>query len=82
MYGLETFNYSLWWICPILMIVICFFMMRRRRRSVMCGFGYRDKDRHHINTSDSAADILDKRYAAGQIDKEEYEDKKNTLTKS
>ena len=80
--GSEIFNFSLWWICPILMIAICFFMMRGRRGSMMCGFGFRDKDRHHISTSDSATDILDKRYASGDIDKEEYEDKKRTLAKA
>jgi uncharacterized membrane protein len=82
MYGSEIFNPSLWWICPILMIVMCFFMMRRRRGSMMCGFGFRDKSRHHISTSDSATDILDKLYASGEIDKDEYEAKKRTLTKS
>jgi uncharacterized membrane protein len=81
MYGSEFFSYSLWWICPILMIAMCFFMMRRRRDSMMCGFGFRGKDRHHISTSDSATDILDKRYAFGEIDKEEYEERKRTLTK-
>jgi len=48
----------------------------------MCGFGFREKDRHHISTSDSATDILEKRYASGEIDQEEYEEKKRTLTKS
>ena len=81
MYGSEFFGSSLWWIWPILMIAMCFFMMRRRRGSMMCGFGFRDKSRHHISTSDSATDILDKLYASGEIDKEEYEERKRTLTK-
>jgi len=49
---------------------------------MMCGFGFRDKFRRHISTSDSATDILDKLYASGEIDKEDYEERKRTLTKS
>ena len=86
MYGTEFCNFSFWWIFPFMMMVMCFFMcffmMRGRRGSMMCGFGSHDKDSHHISASDSATDILDKRYASGEIDKEGYEKKKRTLTKS
>ena len=82
MYGTEFFNSSLWWICPILMIAMCFFMMRGRRGSMMCGFGSRDTNSRQISASGPATDILDKRYASGEIDKEEYEERKRTLTNS
>jgi uncharacterized membrane protein len=82
MYESEFFNISFWWLCPILMITMCFFVMRGRKGSWICGFGCRGKDEHQSSASDSVIDILDKRYASGEIDKEEYEDKKKTLTKS
>jgi uncharacterized membrane protein len=82
MYGSEFFSFSLWWVCPIFMIALCFFMMRGRRGSMMCGFNSRDIDGQQISASDSATDILDKSYAFGKINKEEYEEKKSTLTKS
>lgn len=47
---------------------------------MMCGFGSHDTDNWQISASDSATDVLDKRYASGDISKEEYEEKKRTLT--
>jgi len=82
MYSSEFFNFSFWWICPILMIAMCFFIMRARKGTMMCGFGSRDTGNRKINISDSALDILDKRYASGEIEKEEYEERKRTLTES
>ncbi len=82
MYGSELNNLSYWWIAPVLMMVLCFLMMRGRRGSMICGFGSRPKDSQQNKASDSAIDILDKRYASGEINKEEYEEKKRTLTKS
>lgn len=82
MYGSEFCTFSFWWIIPLLMMLLCFFMMRGRRGSMMCGFGTRGRDRHATKDTDSAMDMLDKRYASGDIDKVEYEEKKRTLNDS
>ena len=79
MFAAEISDGSLWWLFPLAMIALCFFMMRRRKGSVMCGFGTRDEDSQRINASDSARDILDKRLALGEIDREEYEEIKKHL---
>jgi putative membrane protein len=79
MFGSEFFDFPLWWIFPLLMIIFCFFMMRGRMGSMMCGFGSHGKDSHSTGTSESATDILDKRYARGDINKDEYEEKKRIL---
>ena len=79
MYSSEIFNSSWWWIWPVLMMVMCFFMMRKWKGRMICGFGHQRKQWPHFNSSDSAFDILDKRYAAGDIDKDEYEEKKRIL---
>ena len=75
----EVFDTSFWWICPLVMIVLCYFMLKRRRSSMMCGFGSRDTESDLKDSSDSAIEILDKRYARGDIDREEYEVKRKTL---
>lgn len=82
MYGSVLTNFSFWWIVPILMMILCFLMMRGQRGSMMCGFGSRGIDSQQIRVPDSAIDILNKRYASGEINKEEYEEKKRTLTES
>lgn len=71
MLGTEGFAISFWWIFPIVIIVLCFFMMRR-------GMGcMRGRDRSC--SSDSGLGILNKRYASGEIDKQEYDEKKSTI---
>lgn len=82
MFGQEFCTFSFWWIFPIIMMVLCFFMMRGRRGPMMCGFFPRATNYPQSKSSESAEDILDKRYAAGDIEKEEYEEKKRTIIKS
>lgn len=79
MFGSELCNFSFWWIFPVVMIALCFYMMRGRKGSMMCGFGSRDPNRH-ISASDSPMEILEKRFALGELDQKEYEEKKNLLT--
>jgi len=54
-------------------------MMRGRRGAMMCGFGKRRSENSRISDSNSAMEILEKRYAFGDISKEEYEEKKSAL---
>lgn len=77
---LASFLDSYWWIIPLAMMLLCFLGMRGRRRFSMCGFGSRDTGEYQVSNSDSADDILDKRYALGEISREEYEEKKRDIT--
>lgn len=89
----EGHGHEFWWIFPlmffIIMIVMCFLMMRRGGMGCMwCGRrmggpGFRDDmERGRGERSQSALEILDKRYARGEIEKQEYEDKKAAITRS
>jgi putative membrane protein len=76
MIGSEFWDFSLWWLFPLIMIIICFLMMRGGFR--MCGHSSHDEGGH---SSESAREVLDKRYANGEIDRTEYEEKKGDLNR-
>lgn len=79
MNGLEGFLESYWWIIPLALMLLCLLCMRGRGRALGC-FGSRTFSGHHIDPSDSPGEILDKRYALGDIGREEYEEKKRDIT--
>ena len=65
-----------WWIMPIIMIVFwglviwgIVILVRRGSRSSCCSYEH----------PDSAIDILKRRYASGDITKEEFEEKKRAI---
>ncbi len=63
-----------WWMFLIfifIMIVACMFAMRRC--SCMSGWSH-PGERHRRFSGDSAEEILDKRYALGEIESKEYEE--------
>ncbi len=74
-------GFGWWWIFPIIMIALCFFMMRARMGSMMCRPGSHGKGSRSGDTSDSALDVLNKRYAQGEISKEEYEERRSVITR-
>jgi putative membrane protein len=88
MFGYDGFCFGLgyWWICPvimILMVILCMVMMRGRMRYMMCRPGSRGFTDPRLDvSSDSAKEILDKRYARGEINREEYEEKRSDLRRA
>ncbi len=87
MFFCSGYGFGYWWIFPIIMIsmiALCFIMMRGMMRghmsSVMCGPGSREKESRGEEAGASALDILNKRYARGEVDKQEYDEKKRTIT--
>jgi putative membrane protein len=62
------------------MIVLCVFMMRGRMGCMTGWSTYRrSTSAHAISPSDSPREILDKRYALGEINQEEYEEKRRDI---
>ncbi len=72
-YGGAWNGFHWGWLIPIAMMILCFVMMRRHRRCILGWHGSR-------HNPESAREILDKRYALGEISKEEYEEKKREIS--
>ena len=83
MFPCAGFGNGLWWIFPLIMVgmmVLCFFMMRGRMGSMMCWPRFRKPGSRDEDASDSPLDILNKRYPRGEVNREQYEEKKRVIT--
>ncbi len=79
----EDFWGSGMWIFPLLMMVIMLFVVSRifGRGGVFRPPWSQDSDRSHIEStgSESAFEILKKRYAKGEITKQDFDEMKKDL---
>jgi uncharacterized membrane protein len=84
MFPCLAFGYGYWWIFPIIMIamiVLCFFIMRGHAGPMMCRPGFGKSGSHSESASDRSLDILNRKKAQGEINKQEYEEKKEDIAR-
>ncbi len=77
--GPEKFFSSGMWIIPVVMMILCFLFFRFGMGKMFGGKGRFMNESSSDSQEESALDILKKRYAKGEITKEEFEDMKNSL---
>ena len=79
--GHEHMWWGGWWIFPIMCIVMMVFFFRMSGRRGFKPPWKQDSDRHHHESTESetALDILKKRYAKGEITKAEFDQMKKDL---
>jgi uncharacterized membrane protein len=79
----EGYGFELWWIFPLVMIILCLFMMRGcMGRMTGRHDSHEATDKRPGASSDSAIEILNKRYALGDIGREEYEERKRAISQT
>ena len=77
--GPGEFFSSGMWIIPVVMIILCFLFFRSGMMKRLFLGNSKTGVSHDTNASESALDILKKRYARGEISRTEFESMKKDI---